>query len=120
MIYFCLLSLLFFFSDESDRLKFAPRIAISAFGALLLMNIVNLFLIAGDGVNRTLPCTNCTSGALLLDDLVGKKVLAHLGRAFFLVDVGLILITEIPDGGQNRIRRSLSQSAQRARLDLER
>ena len=78
---------------------------------------VRLLLLAGDGLCGALTSAEATADALLFVDGVGQQIHALLGGALLVVDVSLVFVTEVTDGGQNRVGSSLAQAAQCAVLD---
>src|SRR5665647_3586668 len=50
-------------------------------------------------------------------DRIPHQRLAHAGRASPVLDVSLVLVREIPQRGQDGVRRRLAQRAERARRD---
>ena len=66
----------------------------------------------GNGISRTVSGTERAGPALGRIDGVGKKILTDVGRTYLIDDMGLILITEIAERGEDRIRCCLAQAAE--------
>ena len=86
--------------------------ASAAFGALGLVNNVNDILGTADGLHRAVFEANLAGLALVGLYKEGDKGFTDPGRASLLFNMRFILVTEILDSAENRIRRSLAQGAQ--------
>ena len=62
---------------DVDRTEFAFLHACPAFDAFLLVDDMDLFAFAADGVHRTVPGTERTSDAFVGDDNILHEGLAH-------------------------------------------
>ena len=71
-----------------------------------------LLLLASYANGRTLLGANAASRALLCIDLETDQGLADAGRTFLVAHVRDILIAEILEGTQNRVRRRAAECAQ--------
>ena len=72
---------------------------------------MRLFALARDGFHRAVLEANRATGAFFLVNFIGQQGTAFFRRALFMVDMRFILIPEVPDGGEDRIRSGLPQSA---------
>ena len=72
---------------------------------------------AADAAGRAAARAQRAAPALRRVDLIGHQLLAVAGRAALLIDVRFVFVAEILEGGKHRVRRGLSQTAQRRRLD---
>lgn len=68
----------------------------AALAADLLVNKIRLFADAGNCLHRADPGTETTTFALFRNDFIPFQRGANTGRAPFLLNVGFILVTEIP------------------------
>ena len=83
-----------------------------------LRNMVQgLLQLAGDSADGALLGTQRAADALVCIDGVGQQSGALLCGALLVVDMILILVTEVTDGGQNGVGSSLAQAAQSAVLN---
>ena len=89
-------------------------LCIDSQGGLLLArsDVVGL----GDGGSGAGPGAHAAADALILVDDVAHQVLADLGGALLVHNVGDVLIAEMLHGGHDRVGCSLSQCAQRTGL----
>ena len=74
--------------------------------------VVRLAPFAGDGVDRAVAGTDRAASADIFQNIVADERFTDLGRATFLLDVGLILSPEMLEGGCHRIGSTLAQAAQ--------
>ena len=72
---------------------------------------------AADRADGTVARAHGTAAALVGDDLVFDQVGALARGALLVVDMRLIFIAEVFDGGENRVRGCLAETAERAVLD---
>ena len=73
--------------------------------------------LAGDGFHRAVARAHRTAGAVRLD-LVADQGAADLGRALLLVNVRFVFGAEMLQRAHHRVRRALSQTAQRRGVNL--
>ena len=78
--------------------------ASSALCAFLLVNDMDLFLAAVNRLDRALPKADHTGLALIRVNMVRDQLFAGQRRASLLLDVGLILISEIAHRAKKRVR----------------
>ena len=95
--------------DGAETALLHAGAALDALGAVDMVHFLDL---AGDGIDRAHARTGRTAAALV-GDLVVEQLLAVMRGAAFFLDMCLILITEILEGGQDRVGRGLAQAAQR-------
>ena len=84
----------------------------AALDTLVLVDDMGILHGADDGAGRAGSRAERTAAALIPVNVVGEQSLADSGGTALLLDVGLILVTEIPQSGENRIGSRLAQSAQ--------
>ena len=72
---------------------------------------------AGDGVHRAVTCTLRAADTFIRIDPVTKQALTYTSRAFLVIYVSKILVTEISHRRHNRIGRGLAETTQGAVLD---
>ena len=72
---------------------------------------------AGYPLARTSLDAQPAALALLLDDLVGNQLATDAGRTELLRDVLLVLLAEVAQCAEDRVRSGFTQAAQRSRLD---
>ncbi len=89
--------------DALDRVVATDLITGAALDALVLNDHVQAFGFADNGVGRTRFDTGVTAGAGIVDG-VRHQFLADTGRAAFVANVRDVLLAEIADRGQHRIR----------------
>jgi hypothetical protein len=82
-----------------NGVEFTCIVTYAAFYALFLVQFVRLLFFTADRLLRALSRTHAASGAGLGIDLVMKQLLADAGRAFFVANMGFILIPEVKYGG---------------------
>ena len=70
-----------------------------------------------DGTDRTVAGTSRTTFTLVRIDDILFQGLALAGRTFLVNHVCHILIPEVVDGGQHRVRGSLAETAERRVFD---
>ena len=100
-----------------DGVELADLAAGVALDAEVLVDHVELLLLAGDGAGRALLGAQPAAGAVAAD-VVGDERLAAAGRAALLVDVRLVLVAEVPERGEHRVGRRAAEGAQRALDDV--
>ena len=88
---------------NNNSIKFAGIVANTAFDTFVLVQLMRGFLFAGDDIFRASFCTQGASGAGFRIDFVVEQILADTCRAFFVLDMGFVLVTEIIDGCDHRI-----------------
>ena len=64
-----------------------------------------------NGFRRTFPLADEACRAQLRIDPVSDEILTDLGRAAFFLDVGLVFVPEISEGGENGIGKRSAQAA---------
>ena len=79
---------------------------------------MRFFDLARDCTCGALACAQRAAAALVRLNLIMHEVLADAGRAAFFDDVCFILVTEILQRGQNRVRSRLTECAHRVCLDV--
>src|SRR5690554_4897938 len=99
------------------RVKPAGRQTRAALDALLLIDEVRLLDGTGNALDRAGTRAGRAADAAVFQNGVGHQRLTDTGGAFLLVDMRLVLIQEVRDRTQHRVRRGLSQTAQRRVLD---
>ena len=83
----------------------------AALNALIFVNGVRLFYSAADCTDRA---DSGAEGAALTEvrvNLIAKQFLTNAGRALFIHNVRNVLVAEIAEGGENRVRSGLAKSA---------
>ena len=70
-----------------------------------------------DSLSRTSLCAKAATPALLSIYLISHQVFADSSRTPLFVNMSFILVSKVPYGTEDRIRRSLSQPAQGSILD---
>ena len=85
-----------------------------AFRALILLNLMLLIRLQRNGIRRTHLGTLCTADALIVDG-VGNQGPAFQRRTSPL-EMGLVFIAKVPEGGQYRIGSRSPQATQTSRL----
>ena len=101
-----------------DCAELTGALTSSALDALGGIDTVRLAHGAGDGISRAVTGAKAAAFALFRIDLIGKQRPAMPSGTPLFLDMGFILIPEIMDGGQHRVRRSLAKAAQGGCLDL--
>ena len=96
---------------DAHGVKLARVVADTAFNTLVLIQCVGFFLFAGNDLLRASFRAQPTTGAGFRVNFVIEKILADTGRAFFMFDMGFVLVPEIENGGQYRIRGRSPQPA---------
>ncbi len=91
--------------------EFAGLIAYGALGALFLVYPVRFFFLTRNCLLRAFPEANMAAVAVLFVYLVIEEPFADARGAFFVVYVGFILVSEIPQSAQNRVGRSAAECA---------
>jgi len=74
---------------------------------------MDLFPLAAYGLHRTILQTQKTADTFFRFNMINNEILADQSRTAFVPDVGFVLVSEIPERGQNGIGRCLPQAAQR-------
>jgi len=101
------------------RTEAAARHAGAALDALAGIDLICfLARYAADAADRAVSCAHGTFAALVRVDGIRQQSFADSGRAALFLDVRLILIAEILQCGQDRVRRRLAKAAERGILDL--
>ncbi len=72
----------------------------------------------GDSSDRTVLSAQTAANALVLGDLIAEQLLTYSGRTSALLDVSLILISELLDSREYRVRSGLAESAERRALHV--
>src|ERR1035441_2599421 len=104
--------ILFIWLYPLDRVNFAGCGARAALDAQFRIDVVRLLLFSRDGSGRAGLKAQAAAFALLLIDLRLQQRLAPARAAALLEDVLFVLLAEVAHGGEDRIRRRLSQAAQ--------
>ena len=73
---------------------------------------------AADRTGRTYSCACGTALALVSLDLIAEQILTYAGRTSLFYNVGNVLVSEVTERGQNRVRSRLAKAAQRVVLDV--
>ena len=79
---------------------------------------MRLFPLTGDGACRTVLRAQCTALTFIGINAVGQQGLTYARRTLLIHDVSNIFFSEVLQGGQYRVRRRLSQSAQGVLLHI--
>ena len=98
-------------SGQYNRIKLTLTEANATLRADRLVDKMGLLALPADRLDRAILQTDHAAGAFFSIDGIGQERPAHLGRTLFMTDMGLILVPEIPDGGQNRVWRRLPETA---------
>ena len=101
--------------DGVELADLAAGVALDAVGDV---DDVRLLLLAADAARGALLGAERAAGAGLGVDVVGDQRLALAGRAALLVDVRLVLLAEVLDGGEHRVGRRAAEGAERAVDDV--
>ena len=80
---------------------------------------MGLFPGPADALHRALPGADSAAGTFGRVNGDGQQRRTFMGGTFLIPDVGLILLPEIPNGGQDRVGRGLAQATQRTILDAD-
>ena len=83
----------------------------AAFYTLFLVYYMRFFLFAAYGLGVARPYAYSAAVALFRVNAEIHQRKAGLGRAFFLFDVGLILVMEVAQSGKNRVGSGLAEAA---------
>jgi hypothetical protein len=83
---------------NKNRIEFTFLHAGAAFDALFLVNQVGLLTFACNGVDRTIPGTECTTDAVFRVDDVLHQGFATTGTAFFIADMFQVFMVKIGHG----------------------
>ena len=70
---------------------------LAALDALFFVDHVHLLYAAGDGADRTIPCAESTSLALVIDAELDES-LAGMSCALVVVDMIFVLVSEVANG----------------------
>ena len=95
-----------------DCAEFTLLHAGAALDTLLRINDVRVLDRADDGVVGAVPCAQGTALTLIRINVVGEECFTYAGRAAFLLNMGLVFVTEEPQGGKHRVGSRLSKSAE--------
>ena len=93
-----------------NRIKLANLKAGTALNALINENAMEFLLFAGYRLLRTGPETCPTAGALICINGIGNERFTAFGRTAAF-QMGFVFFPEILEGGQDRVRRGLAQTA---------
>src|SRR3972149_4785967 len=74
----------------------------AALDALVLVDDMHHSLVAGNAGRRAVPQADTAALALVRQDVKRYQLDAGKGRAALLVDMGLVLVAEIAQGGEDR------------------
>jgi hypothetical protein len=96
-----------------DGVEPAEAEADAALDTASAINGVRFFLFPGNGIFRTFHTAEGAAGAGVCIYLVGKEILAHAGAAFFIENMGLVFMLEIPDRAQDRVAGRAAEAAER-------
>jgi hypothetical protein len=97
----------------SDCIKLAGLIAGPALHAFLFVQQMWFFLLPGNRIHGTNLETGSAARALFGVDGKRDKPLTIFGRAFFVLDMGFIFLSEIPKGGQDGVGGRESKATKR-------
>ena len=95
----------------------AAVLTLAALDALLGIDLVRLAQLAAYSADGAQSCTLGTADALERVDPHGAQAAANAGRALFVLNVGDVLVLEVFERAQNRVRSGFAETAQRAGLD---
>lgn len=90
----------------------ASLVALAAADAAVLVNDMGLSRLTKDTLYRTGPFAQPATDTFLGVDREAHETAAAMSRAALLHDVGLILVAEVPQRAEDRIRRGLAETAQ--------
>jgi hypothetical protein len=78
-----------------NRTKLTYIITDTTFDTQLLIKVVSLFLLAGNGILGALAGADPAARTGIRVNFIVIQCLAYTRRAFFIPDVGLVFVTEI-------------------------
>src|SRR5208337_247563 len=107
---------LFIWLYPLDRVNFAGCGARAALDAQFLIDLVRLLLFSRDGSSRAGFNAQAATFAFRLTDFRPRQRLALASAAALIEDVLFVLLAEVAHGGEDRVRRRLTQAAQRSDL----
>jgi hypothetical protein len=105
------------FAAYYHRIEPAHLVARATLDAFVLVYAVRLPALAGYGLCRASPQAQATAGAFVSQDIVCHQRPAHSCRTTLLVDVRLVFVQKVLQGGQDGIGSGLAQGAEGTRLD---
>ena len=85
-----------------------------------LIDDMRLFAISADAVHRAAPRAQRAADAFFRVDFIAQQRFADFRRAFFVVNMRFVLVAEMLERAQHRIRRGFAQHAEARRVDLRR
>ncbi len=91
---------------DNDGVKLADGHADAAGLAKVRVDVVHLLLFASDGFGWAVASTHHAAGAGI-ENAVVNQLAADLGRAALFLNVRFVLVTEMANRRQNRVRRTL-------------
>jgi asparagine N-glycosylation enzyme membrane subunit Stt3 len=94
-----------------NGVKFTAVVADAAFDAFVLIDFMGLFLFPDNGFLGALLETEGAAGAGFGIDFIVKQRFADAGRHILLLDVGVVFIPEVENGGQHRVGCRRAQAA---------
>src|SRR5512139_3652748 len=98
---------------DNDGLRGADAVARLALGAVVLVDVEPVAKLDHrvEGAGRL---AEATEDAVFRPDAEHAQALAPLGAAELVVHVLLVLLAEVLDGGEYRVRRAVAEAAERA------
>ena len=100
-----------------NRIKLAVTDTCHTLDTLVFVDDGHFFFLPDNRLHRTASETEAAFCAKIRVDFEFQQGNAALGGAALVVNVRVVFVPEVPQGGQNRVGRGLPQPAQRGGLD---